>query len=253
MIRKIKLLLSDWLRERICPSRGSQLTELQKRIFNDGERLIPGVTHDMAEVIRHKSSYEFFRNIIEHDVETVPKLQEKKEITIADFGFGVGHGCFELAKIKKSRVTGIDISPDCLKYAEEFYASSNITYEICDLVEYAEKMPEFDYVVSRGVFEHVPAGLDVAFSTRWKERLLFDVPYNEPKDPNPHHILTGIREEHFAAFPESELFYQDLGGILYDSKHKPGFVNMIMCVSSRQELIPVGKMGMQFPVPAWRL
>lgn len=252
MIRKMKLLVSDWLREKLCPSHRSQLTELQKRIYNEGERLIPGVTHDMAEVIRHKSSYEFFRALIERDAETVRELQDKKELAIADLGFGVGHGCFELAKIKKSNVTGIDISPDCLKYAEQFYSASNITYEICDLVEYAKRMPEFDYVVSRGVFEHVPTGLDVAFSTRWKQRLLFDVPYDEPEGPNPHHILSRIREEHFANFPESELFYQDLGGVIYDAKHKPEFANMIMCVRSHPGLIPVGKMGIRFPVPAWR-
>jgi SAM-dependent methyltransferase len=253
MIVKMKRLVVDWLRKSICPSYGSQLTDLQKRIYNEGERLIPGITHDMCEVVRHKSSYEFFRSVIEQDIATFPELQQKEEISIVDFGFGVGHGCFSLSKIKNSHITGIDISADCLKYAKQFYAADNISYEICDLAEYVNKMPEFDYVVSRGVFEHVPGGLDVAFSTRWRQRLIFDVPYNEPEGPNPHHLISGIREEHFAKFSGSELFYQDLAGVIYDGKHKPEFPNMIMCVSSHSGLPPVGEMRMKFPVPAWRL
>ena len=40
------------------------LSDLERRIFNDGECLIPGVTHDMAEVVRQRSFYNFIRKII---------------------------------------------------------------------------------------------------------------------------------------------------------------------------------------------
>jgi hypothetical protein len=45
-------------------------------------------------------------------------------------------------------------------------------------------MPVFDYAVSRGVLEHMPDGLRLANGTRWRYRLLFDVPYDEPGEAN---------------------------------------------------------------------
>ncbi len=39
-----------------------------EEIYNDGERLIPGETYDVLEVMRHKSSYKIFKKIIEADI-----------------------------------------------------------------------------------------------------------------------------------------------------------------------------------------
>ncbi len=227
----------------------SELTPTEKIIYNEGERLIPGVTHALAEDIRHLSSYLFFRRVIETDRAITKK--ETKELRIVDLGCGVGHGCYAISKIQGVHVLGIDISPESLEYAHSHYGRPNISYQIAALPEFIPAMPEFDYVVSRGVFEHVPGGLRLALSAKWLYRLLFDVPYDEPEGGNPHHVLTGITEESFVGFPGAELFFQDLAGVIYDVRHKPPSPNMIICVQSRPELPEVSSL-ITFPVAACR-
>lgn len=223
------------------------LSPLEERIYNEGERLIFGVTHNIDEDIRHRSSYLFFRDIIEKDL---PLLPRQEEISVVDMGCGVGHGCQVLAKIDHATVMGVDTSLDALDYARTQYASSSIRYRLADLPRFIRTMPKFDYVVSRGVFEHIPEGLTLALSTKWQQRLIFDVPYDEPEG-NSHHLLLGITEDAFADYPDAELFYQDLAGIIYEQKNKPPRPNMIICVRSRQGLPPVADM-LDFPRAAWQ-
>jgi hypothetical protein len=112
-------------------------------------------------------------------------------------------------------------------------------------------MPIFDYVVSRGVFEHINGGIDLARRTRWRQRLIFDVPYKEVSVGNPHHLITGITEKDFSKFPDAELFYQDLDGVIYDKKNKPSAPNMIICIYSAKSLPKVGQ-KIKFPVLSWQ-
>lgn len=223
------------------------LTPLERRLHNEGERLIPGVTHNLDEVRRHKSSYAFFRRLIECDIAGGAVAAP---VRIVDFGSGVGHGCETLSRIPGSQVVGVDISQDCLDFARLHYGAPNINYEIADLSAYPAIMPEFDYVVSRGVLEHVPSGLEVARTSRWTRRLMFDVPYDEDAE-NPHHVVHRIREDAFADFPGRELLYQDLSGAMYDAARKPSKPNMIMCVCTGPGLGRVADSGIRFPVPAW--
>jgi len=139
-----------------------------------------------------------------------------------------------------------------LEYAQQHYARENIVYRIEDLKTFIPEMPEYDYVVSRGVFEHIANGLDLAILAKWRYRLLFDVPYDEPNGMNPHHLVGGIREEHFAHFPQCELYFQDLSGRIYDRLNKPSRPNMIICVCSRPDLPRVNGETITFPVPAWQ-
>lgn len=227
-----------------------RLTPIEKVIYNEGERLIPGITHDRREFVRHRSSYEFFCRVIEGDLALAGTPGGSVPLEIIDLGCGVGHGCRRLARIRGARVTGVDLSPECIEYAQRHYAGPGVTYRREDLETFIPIMPEYDYVVSRGVFEHIPGGLALAASGRWSRRLMFDVPYDEPPGLNPHHLMTGIREEDFDGFPGAELFYQDLDGILYDRKNKPPKPNMILCVFRRPSLPEVG-CGMSFPLPAW--
>jgi hypothetical protein len=246
--RLVRFLVGDVYQQKVQP-----LSNLHEKLYNEGERLIPGVTHDMLEVIRHKSSYEFFRTIIDDDIAIDEKLRSQRKVTISDFGFGVGHGCYLLSRVRNSDITGLDISTECRAYAQEHYPSHNIKYENVDLAEFAKTMPSFDYVVSRGVFEHIPDGLNVAYSTKWKKRLIFDVPYNELAGPNEHHVITGIVEKDFDKFVGAELFYQDLDGVIYDAEHKPEKPNMIICVCSHKSLPSVKSKNIKFPYPVWRL
>jgi SAM-dependent methyltransferase len=226
-----------------------QLTSLEEAIYNHGECLIPGVTHDLSEVVRHRSSYVFFRKVIESDLAIIG--EESRLLQVVDLGCGVGHGCYTLSEIPNSHIMGIDSSPERLEYARCHYARANITYQLADLVEFIPAMPEYDYVTSRGVFEHVPNGLHLAASTKWRYRLLFDVPYDEPRDRNPHHVVHNIREEDFSGFSGVELFFEDRGGVIYDVEHKPTSSNMIMCVCSHPDLPRVSdRVG--FPLPAWQ-
>jgi SAM-dependent methyltransferase len=226
-----------------------KLTRLERRIYNAGERLIPGVTHDLAEVVRHRSSYAFFRRVIELDLQG--SRRSEREIEIVDLGCGVGHGCYALSEIQGSSVVGVENSPECLRYADDRYSRGNVAYVCADLVDYIPAMPEVDYAVSRGVFEHVPDGLRLAFLVKRRCRLMFDVPYDEPESRNPHHVLHGIREDDLSGFPGVELFFQDLEGVIYDAQHKPPSPNMILCVSSHLALPDVAS-RIRFPVPAWR-
>ena len=224
------------------------ISTLEQKIYNKRERLLPGITHDIKELIRHRSSYIFFKNAIEYDIEkgTVPQ-----PVRIVDLGCGVGHGCHILSKIPDARIVGVDVSPESLEYARNKYSNENIAYQLADLNEFISTMTEYDYVVSRCIIEHIKNGLDIILATKWRQRLLFDVPYDEPAG-NPHHLLTGIREKHLTNFPDAELFYEDIDGSIYDISNKPSKPNMIMCVCSQPNLKPLSTNNLLvFPVPAW--
>lgn len=141
------------------------------------------------------------------------------------------------------------MSSESVEYAQKYYAGDNIKYEVAELREYIGKMKPFDYVVSRGVFEHIHDGIKLIFSTKWNERLIFDVPYKEVSD-NPHHVIKGISEDDFRDKENIELFYQDLDGVIYDARQKPEIPNMIVCVCSNPRLKRVSDLDMHFPIPA---
>jgi SAM-dependent methyltransferase len=225
----------------------STMTTLEEAIYNEGERLIPGVSHGLDEQIRHVSSYEFMLRVIRHDMATRP--DRPHPVRIVDLGCGVGHGCYTLSAVPDSQVTGIDCSIEPLIYARQHYHRRNIVYQQHDLRTYAAEMPEFDYVVSRGVLEHIVGGLQLAVMSRWRARMLIDVPYDENVG-NPHHVLHHVLEKDFAEFPDAELFYEDLAGVIYDRATKPPRPNMIMCVCSRPDLDKATGL-FAYPLPAW--
>lgn len=223
-------------------------TDSEQMIYNHGERLIFGVTHNIEEDIRHRSSYLFFKKIIELDI-----IRDKNnKIEIVDLGCGVGHGCEVLSQIKNSRILGVDISQESLKYASQHYCKKNIQYKQANLIDFAENMIDFDYVVSRGVLEHITNGLSVALKSKWTKRLIFDVPYDEVSSDNSHHIITSIREEDFEQFPNAEIFYQDASGVIYNRLNKPSNPNMIICICSIEGLPKVAEL-IKFPVPQCEL
>jgi len=200
----------------------ANMSLIEKSIWNEGERLIPGVSHNDDETKRHAASYNFFSDLIEKDVHT-------KSICpiILDLGCGVGYGCKILSNMNGSVVIGVDHSGECLEYAIKNYFASNIQYKAADLDEFIFGMGDYDYVVSRGVFEHIKDGIELAKKVRFKYMFMFDVPYNEG-DENPHHKVIGITEENFQDFEHAEIYYEDINGNI--TKEKPENPNMIMCV-----------------------
>ncbi|MEW6574520.1 MAG: class I SAM-dependent methyltransferase, partial [Bacillota bacterium] len=83
------------------------MNDIERIIYNEGERLIPGVTHDVSEMVRHKSSYSFFKLIISLDIRL--KLVDIP-VRVLDFGCGVGYGSAMIAQIPGVLVTGVDVS-----------------------------------------------------------------------------------------------------------------------------------------------
>lgn len=248
IIKKIKKYISCQL---------NPLSPLEQQLANHGERLVPKVITD-PEVIRHKSSYVFFKKIIDLDRKFIQKTgigrsgSLNKKITILDLGCGVGHGCFTLSKIKGAEITGIDNSQEAIDYANKNFRSKNIKYRVSDLTEYLKQTKKYDYIVSRGVLEHITNGLDIAKKSSWRNRLIFDVPYNEKPGPNPYHLITKITESSLASFQFKELFYEDLEGKIFNQKTKPTKPNMILCVSSTKILPLVSSYKIKFPLPAWQ-
>lgn len=213
-------------------------------VYNEGERLIPFVTHAEDEVVRHFSSYDFFAKIIRKDIEN----NEKYDVSVLDIGFGCGYGCFIFSKISEvKQVTGVDVSYACKAYAQENYGARNIDFVIADAAEFLSQKQSFDYITSRGVLEHIPNGLKLTKEANYTQRLIIDVPYDEEAG-NQHHVLLGIKEDSFRDYENYELFYEGLDGTIWDSENKPSTKpNMILCVASRKGLPRVSEM-FDFPI-----
>jgi SAM-dependent methyltransferase len=222
-------------------------TEVE-RLSNDGERLVPRAPFGVAELVRHRSSYLFFKSVIEADMAREPK---GSTVSVVDLACGVGHGCATIAELPRTRVLGVDRSAAAIAYARQTYGRPNVEYDVADLWEYVTRIPVFEYVVSRGSLEHVPRGIELAASIRPRRRLMFDVPYAEPRGANPHHCIHDIREDAFVGFRNVEIFYEDLWGVVYDETRRPRRPNLIMCISSSDGVPPVRE-SLSFPVRAWR-
>lgn len=211
---------------------------------NDGERLVPGESHNSAETIRHKSSYNFFKAVIESDAPESPR--------ILDLGCGVGHGSRTLSEISGATIVSVDASAPAISYAKDNYSAPNITYIVSDAADFLQRADEFDYIVSRHALEHIPNGLGLALKFAYKKRLLVNVPYMEPEvdsdlhETNPHHELNDISEKDFEAYPNAQFFFEDMLGVTRDSSDQ---ANSIICCS-RIESVPA--VSIELPFPAWK-
>jgi len=218
-------------------------------IYNAGERLVPGETHDREELIRHKSSYRFFRRVIEADILQDPGMLAQN-ITILDIGCGTGHGAFMLTDILGAQLVGIDPSPETIEYAKVNYAASNALFLAVDAEDFFRTQHVFDYVVSRHALEHIKDGLDLALRVGYRKRLMVNVPFNEAEG-NIHHKVNWIQEDNFQSYPNREFFYEGSNGVTCSERRKDRPPNSIICVSSADGLCTV-KSNLKFPLPAWQ-
>lgn len=76
-------------------------------------------------------------------------------LEVLDAGCGVGYGTSYLAE-KAAHVTGIDVDPRSLAYAEHRYAAANVDFRQMDLATLTFPSGSFDVVVSFETLEHVP-------------------------------------------------------------------------------------------------
>jgi SAM-dependent methyltransferase len=221
-----------------------ELNTQETAIYNAGERLIPGVTHNLNEEVRHRSSYEFFKKVIEADLQ----MSHADSIKILDIGCGTGHGCQMLADIPAALIYGIDVSSDVIDYAKENYNADNISYRVANMQDLLADTTEYDYVVSRGAIEHIVDGIDLCLLIKFRRRMIINVPYNESAG-NEFHLINHITKANFAAFPNSEIYYEDWQGVTVDNEQYPN-INIIICVSSKEGMSPVAQM-LTFPILAW--
>jgi SAM-dependent methyltransferase len=222
---------------------------LLQAVYNAGERLVPGETHDRAEIIRHKSSYKFFRDVIELDILSDPGML-KNGIRILDIGCGTGHGTFMLSEILGAKIVGIDPSMESIQYAKKNYHADSIEYINDNAEAYVRTTPTFDYVVSRHALEHVEDGLNFALGVICRKRLMVNVPFNE-SEGNIHHKVHRIKEEHFDLYTNKEFFYEGLDGLTVSERTDDNPPNSIVCISRASDLISVRDI-VKFPFPAWQ-
>lgn len=228
---------------------GSNIAADLEPIYNDGERLIPGESHDREEVVRHKSSYEFFYRIIEADLIKKPMLISKK-IKILDIGSGTGHGTFMLSKLPGVTVIGIEPGKETALYAQKYYSASNIQYINTDLESFSSSQQSFDYIVSRHALEHIIDGLDFALKIPFANRLMVNVPFNED-DRNPFHLVHWIDERSFDNYLNKEFFYESLSGVTSLKRDPENPPNSIICVSTMGDLDKVSEI-FDSPLAPWR-
>ncbi|WP_283195481.1 class I SAM-dependent methyltransferase [Rhizobium sp. AN80A] len=211
---------------------------------NHGERLVPGESHDSAETIRHKSSYRFFKAIIEADNPTNPR--------ILDLGCGVGHGSFTLSTIPGAIVTAIDADAPAIEYAQANYGAENITYIAIQAQQFLDRGETFDYVVSRHALEHIPDGLNLATKFSFQKRLLVNVPFMEPaedldhNETNPHHEINDISREHFIKYENPQFFFESMDGVTSEQEDA---ANSIICAARHSGIPPV---SVEIPFAAWK-
>ncbi len=218
-------------------------------IYNAGERLVPGKTHDRSEIVRHKSSYQLFRRIIESDILSDTRLLETG-IRILDIGCGTGHGTFMLSSILGAKIVGIDPSFESIEYAKENYYADNIEYVNVDVETFVNYAPQFDYIVSRHALEHVEDGLNSALKFICSKRLMVNVPFNE-SEGNVHHKVHWIKESDFGFYPNREFLYEGLDGITRLDRADENHPNSIICISSASGLRATREL-FDFPFPCWQ-
>ncbi|MRN42346.1 methyltransferase domain-containing protein [Brucella sp. 09RB8918] len=196
--------------------------------------------------MRHKSSYRFFRSIVEADIVKAPG----RIFRILDLGCGVGHGAYALSTLPNVQIVAIDPSAESISYASENYPAENISYVNANAESFLERREVFDYIVSRHALEHVENGLQLARKYQCLKRLMINVPYKEPEG-NIHHKVHFIDEESFVGFDGAEFFYEDLKGITETTPEKLEFANSIVCILTKDASPKVADI-LKFPFGAWR-
>ena len=149
----------------------SNNTDVHK-IFNDGERMVPFLSHDSKELVRHYSSHNFFKKIIAEDI----KKLGLENVSVLDLGFGTGYASYLYSKVDGvSSVHGIDVSAEGLEWAQENFYSKNIKLELSDAKQYLSRSKPHDYIVTRHVLEHIDDGLNIIEERKFNNRLCMPI------------------------------------------------------------------------------
>lgn len=220
-------------------------------VGNNGERLVPGYSNSEVEIIRHRSTYLFFKKIIESDLVNNPNLV-KSGIKILDLGCGVGHGTRLLSEVINCKVVGLEIDNGAIAYAQNNYSSDNIEYVNDSIENYLEYSNNFDYIVSRHALEHIDMSLnEIGDKLRFEYRAMLSVPYKE-EEGNQYHKHINISENDFSTHLNKEFFYEDLEGNTDQKPFAGKVTNSFTCVMTRDKLLPVNEI-LKFPLKPVKL
>lgn len=138
IFRKLSKFVAS-LRSGQAPHPQSSCGLEQYRAFeldNAGERLIPGISHNKGEFIRHRSSYNLYYHIIVQDMLKCPDMLSRG-IKICDLGCGCGHGSHFISQIPNSTIFAVDVSEKALGFAKDFYRAPNINYVLSSIEDFA--------------------------------------------------------------------------------------------------------------------
>ena len=156
------------------------------------ERLIPEQVHD--EDVAASESLDLHRNryaFAATHARTGPLL---------DMACGVGYGTRLIAELRidLDDLTGVDIAPEAIRYAQEHYATgagSLVRYVEADAMTFGaagSQAKRFDTIVSLETIEHLPAPRDffahLAGLLSDSGVLIASVPVTPSVDLNPHHL-----------------------------------------------------------------
>jgi 2-polyprenyl-3-methyl-5-hydroxy-6-metoxy-1,4-benzoquinol methylase len=151
-------------------------------------------------------------------------------LAVADIACGTGYGCEILLKQgRAASVTGIDVSPEAIAYAQDRHGGDGIRFRVADALETGLPDGSVDAVVSFETIEHVasaealvsefariltPAGL-----------LICSTPNAWPLEIAPHHVREFDRASFLATlgseFHVEELFNQNSGSDFAYNRGQP--------------------------------
>ena len=139
--------------------------------------------NDSLEVAQNKK--------IQH---VIKKLNIKPNQKVLDIGSGWGSLAIDIAKAANCEVTGITLSDNQLKYANQKAKEMNLDNQVkFKLMDYRELNEKFDRIVSVGMFEHVGRKFYKKFFNQVEKLLKEDGialihtigSVNPPRDPHP--------------------------------------------------------------------
>jgi 2-polyprenyl-3-methyl-5-hydroxy-6-metoxy-1,4-benzoquinol methylase len=80
----------------------------------------------------------------------------KKNSTLLEIGCGLGMLTSFIGKeLSTGKITGVDISPESVSYANKKYGNKNVSFLVSDMTDFKSN-EKFDFIVFPDVLEHIP-------------------------------------------------------------------------------------------------
>lgn len=123
---------------------------------------------------------------------------------VLDMACGCGYGSALLAEQNPDKqITGIDIDPAAIAYAQQHYQLPNLSYHCANAETFADSQG-FDSIVSLETIEHLPDPVrlvqNYARLLAKGGRIIASVPTTPTLDGNPHHLHDFSPRSFFALF-----------------------------------------------------